>query len=78
MSKSQYDMEYAKAHITRKHIPFNDNNPDDMAMLAWLHKQANITQYIKGLIRADMPNSRPFRSLNGSQNGNDSAGTVEK
>lgn len=53
-NKSAYDMEYAKAHIKRKHIPFNETNQDDAEMLEWLSKQDNVTQYIKGLIRADM------------------------
>ena len=52
--KARYDMDYAKKNITRKHIPFNKNNPDDMALLEWVNKQPNATQYIKNLIREDM------------------------
>ena len=53
-NKSKYDQEYAKAHITRKFIPFNDQNPDDAELLSWLSGKENVTQYIKGLIRDDM------------------------
>ena len=53
-NKSHYDQEYAKAHITRKFIPFNDQNQDDAELLSWLSGIENVTQYIKGLIRADM------------------------
>ena len=56
--KGKYDMDYAKAHITRKHIPFNDTVPEDVELLAWLSKQENVTQYIKQLIRADIECSR--------------------
>ena len=56
--KGKYDMNYAKAHITRKHIPFNDTVPEDVELLAWLSKQENVTQYIKQLIRADIECSR--------------------
>ena len=52
--KKTYDIEYAKAHITRKFIPFNDQNPDDARLLSWLSNQDNVTQYITGLIRDDM------------------------
>ena len=53
-NKGKYDQEYNRAHITRKFIPFNDMNSDDADMLSWLSQQTNVTQYIKGLIRADM------------------------
>ena len=52
--KTQYDIDYAKAHVKRKFIPFNDQNPDDSEMLSWLEEQGNVTQYIKQLIRDDM------------------------
>ena len=52
--KNKYDQEYNKAHIRRKFIPFNDNNPDDCLMLECLEQQGNVTQYIKQLIRDDM------------------------
>ena len=52
--KTQYDIEYAKAHITRKFIPFNDQNPEDKIMLEWLATKSNVTQYIKDLISADI------------------------
>ena len=52
--KGKYDMNYAKAHITRKHIPFNDTVPEDVETLAWLNSQGNVTQYVKRLIREDM------------------------
>ena len=53
-NKGQYDIQYAKEHIKRKFIPFNDNNPDDSDLLAWLATKDNVTQYIKKLIREDM------------------------
>ena len=56
--KGKYDMNYAKAHITRKHIPFNDTVPEDVELLAWLSNQENVTHYIKQLIRADIECSR--------------------
>lgn len=52
--KNRYDQEYAKAHIKRKFIPFNDTNQEDAELLSWLAQQDNVTQYIKGLIRDDM------------------------
>ena len=52
--KGKYDQEYAKAHIRRKHIPFNETVPADAEMLSWLATKGNVTQYIKGLILADM------------------------
>lgn len=52
--KRQYDIEYAKTHVKRKFIPFNDTNPDDMELLAWLATKDNVTQYIKGLIKDDL------------------------
>ena len=52
--KSKYDQEYAKEHIRRKHIPFNDTDPEDMLLWDWIRKQPNATQYIKKLIREDM------------------------
>lgn len=60
--KSKYDMEYAKAHIKRKHIPFNMNNPEDVALFDWLNSRPNVTQYIKGLIAADMGNADAMKS----------------
>ena len=53
-NKSEYDKEYAKAHITRKFIPFNDTVPEDVEILAWLATKENVTGYIKYLIRQDM------------------------
>ena len=52
--KGKYDQEYARAHIKRKFIPFNDTNQEDAELLSWLAQQNNVTQYIKGLIRDDM------------------------
>ena len=54
--KGKYDVEYAKAHIKCKRIPFNDMVDDDKELLEWLEQQGNVTQYIKGLIRADIKN----------------------
>ena len=53
-NKTKYDIEYAKANITRKFIPFNKQNPEDAELLSWLAGQDNVTQYIKALIRDDM------------------------
>ena len=52
--KGKYDVEYAKAHIKCKRIPFNDMVDDDKELLEWLEQQGNVTQYIKQLIRDDM------------------------
>ena len=56
--KNKYDQEYAKEHIKRKHIPFNDMNSDDAELLAWLGTKDNVTAYIKQLIRADMDKNK--------------------
>lgn len=64
--KSAYDKEYAKKHITRKFIPFNDTVNEDAELLAWLATKENVTAYIKGLIQDDITR---FRSQNGSQSG---------
>ena len=56
--KGSYDKDYAKKHITRKFIPFNDTVQDDVDLLAWLNQQQNVTQYIKQLIREDMARAR--------------------
>ena len=53
-NKGEYDKQYAKEHIRRKHIPFNDTDPEDMALLAWINRQPNATRYIKNLVREDM------------------------
>ena len=53
-NKTQYDVEYAKRYIRRVTIPFNDNNPEDQQMIAWLDKHINKTAYIKELIVRDM------------------------
>lgn len=62
--KSEYDKQYAKDHIKRKFIPFNDTVPEDVALLEWLAKQSNVTAYIKGLIRADMEQMKSFEEYN--------------
>lgn len=67
--KAQYDMEYARQHVKRKHIPFNVTNPDDMELLAWLEQQGNVTQYIKGLIRADSLSKRLSNQKDETQKG---------
>ena len=56
--KSKYDQQYAKDHIKRKFIPFNDNNQDDSELLAWLATKDNVTAYVKQLIRADMEQNK--------------------
>lgn len=52
--KSSYDKEYAKKHITRKFIPFNDTVEQDAEILAWLATKENVTAYVKQLITDDM------------------------
>lgn len=52
--KGKYDKGYAKEHITRKFIPFNDTVSDDKELLAWLDTVGNVTKYVKNLIREDM------------------------
>lgn len=52
--KGAYDKEYAKKHITRKFIPFNDAVQEDQELLSWLATKDNVTQYVKQLIREDM------------------------
>ena len=52
--KGQYDKDYAKTHIKRKFIPFNDTVPEDQEMLVWLSTKGNVTAYVKQLIREDM------------------------
>lgn len=54
--KTRYDIEYAKAHVTRKFLQFNKNDPEDMALIAWLDSmgKGNMNAYVKGLIAADM------------------------
>lgn len=54
--KTRYDIEYAKANVTRKFLQFNKNDPEDMALIAWLDSQGkgNMNAYVKGLIATDM------------------------
>ena len=52
--KGKYDQEYAKEHIKRKFIPFNNAVQDDAELLSWLATKKNVTQYVKRLIREDM------------------------
>ena len=52
--KGTYDKQYAKDHIKRKFIPFNDTVPEDQELLSWLATKPNVTQYVKNLIREDM------------------------
>ena len=67
-NKGKYDTEYNKANVTRKFIPFNKNNPEDVALLEWVNAKGKgkVTEYIKSLIREDMGR---IRSQNGSQAG---------
>ena len=73
--KGKYDMAYARDHIKRKHIPFNDTNPDDVVLLDWLGKQTNVTAYIKALISDDM---NRIRCQNGCQIKTEDAGDVDE
>ena len=65
-NKAEYDKEYARIHITRKFIPFNDTVAEDVAILEHLATVGNVTQYVKQLIREDMTRKR---GQNGSQTG---------
>ena len=48
-------MQYAKEHITKKVIDFNDQNEIDRVILDWLkEKKYKFAPYIKELIREDM------------------------
>lgn len=77
--KKAYDMEYARAHITRKFIPFNETNPEDAELLKWLACKGNVTKYVKDLIRADMEAKRAvIRSQIGSHIEAADAGTPEE
>ena len=77
--KSKYDIEYTKSHIKCKRIPFNDMIDDDKELFAWLGEQVNVTQYVKGLIRADMEaKKRAIRCQMGCQIETATAGTVEE
>ena len=51
--KKTYDKQYAKEHIKRKFIPFNDTVPEDQEILEWLATKPNVTQYVKRLILED-------------------------
>ena len=53
-NKGEYDKQYAKDHIKRKFIPFNDTVPEDQEILEWLATKPNVTQYVKALILADI------------------------
>ena len=76
-NKGDYDKQYAKDHIKRKFIPFNDTNPLDAELLAWLATKGNVTAYVKQLIKDDLEyqkginlaEKRGIRSHNGSQTG---------
>ena len=52
--KPQYDKQYAKEHIKRKFIPFNDTVPEDQLILSWLATKDNVTAYVKRLIKEDL------------------------
>lgn len=39
-------------------IRFYPSNEDDAEIYAWLKSQENVTEYLKGLVRADMIESR--------------------
>lgn len=67
-NKGKYDTEYNMTNVTRKFIPFNKNNPEDVALLDWVNAKGKgkVTEYIKSLIREDMGR---IRSQNGSQAG---------
>lgn len=52
--KADYDMQYMRENVVRKFIPFNRRVAFDVEMLDFLATKANVTQYIKSLIRNDM------------------------
>lgn len=57
--KSKYDMEYAKEHVTRKFIAFNNNDPQDKELLTYLNAKGkgNVNAFIKQLVLQDMHRS---------------------
>ena len=63
-NKKEYDISYSKEHIKRKFVPFNDQNPEDAELLAWLEHQPNVTKYIKALIRDDLEHHKARDRMN--------------
>lgn len=59
--RREYMRNYQKAHITHKKVAFNDQSPQDMALLDWVELQQNFSAYCKNLIRADMREKSPGR-----------------
>lgn len=53
--KAAYDIQYAKEHITRKSVTFNDVQEEDRALLAYVNGLNEVfVAYVKRLIREDM------------------------
>ena len=77
-NKSEYDMQYAKEHVTRRYLCFNKDDPEDQELLIWLQGKGkgNMNAYIKQLIKDDLEyqkgvnlaEKRRIRCQNGSQN----------
>ena len=53
--KAAYDIQYAKEHITRKSVTFNDVHEEDRELLAYVNGLNEVfVAYVKRLIREDM------------------------
>lgn len=53
--KAAYDIQYAKEHITRKAVTFNNVLEEDRALLAYVNGLDEVfVSYVKRLIREDM------------------------
>lgn len=54
--KRAYDKQYINQNIKMKSLSFNENDPEDMEIFAWIQSKGarNGTKYIKNLIREDM------------------------
>lgn len=53
--KAAYDIQYAKEHITRKSVTFNDVQEEDRELLAYVNGLNEVfVSYVKRLIREDM------------------------
>lgn len=50
-----YMKDYNNRHVKWRKVSFNDKNPDDMILMAWIDSQEESTSaYIKRLVREDM------------------------
>ena len=54
-SKKAYDLKYKAKNIVKRVVDFNKGSEEDMKILGHLDAQKNKAQYVKGLIKQDMP-----------------------